>query len=170
MLPMSPVRTICSLAETEGFDKPKFMDVFAHLRPWFPFSPPGRSCRGVMSSIDPRHYPTRAYGQARDRRAFKPSARRSCPFARHPGSCDLEQPQSLLEPPDIITVQSTTRSVRASRLGSARLSKSASPTRSGGSFWQNYKFMNPATKKVEPKEMYCEMLNHTAVCGGVYSF
>jgi cytochrome c len=38
------------------------------------------------------------------------------------------------------------------------------------SFWQNYKFMNPATKKVEPKEMYCERLNETAVCGGVYSF
>ena len=38
------------------------------------------------------------------------------------------------------------------------------------SFWQNYKFMNPATKKVEPKEMYCEQLDETAVCGGVYSF
>jgi len=38
------------------------------------------------------------------------------------------------------------------------------------SFWQNYKFMNPATKKVEPKEMYCERLRETAVCGGIYSF
>ena len=38
------------------------------------------------------------------------------------------------------------------------------------SFWQNYKFMNPATKNVEPKEMYCERLSETAVCGGVYSF
>jgi len=37
------------------------------------------------------------------------------------------------------------------------------------SFWQNYKFMNPATKKVEPKQMYCERLNDTAICGGVYS-
>ena len=37
-------------------------------------------------------------------------------------------------------------------------------------FWQKYKFMNPATKKIEPKEMYCERLNDTAVCGGVYSF
>ena len=37
-------------------------------------------------------------------------------------------------------------------------------------FWQQYKFMNPATKKIEPKEMYCERLNETAVCGGVYSF
>jgi hypothetical protein len=24
------------------------------------------------------------------------------------------------------------------------------------------------TKKVEPKEMYCERLEQTAVCGGVY--
>jgi signal transduction histidine kinase len=38
------------------------------------------------------------------------------------------------------------------------------------SFWQNYKFMNPATKVVEPKQMYCERLDETAVCGGVYSF
>jgi cytochrome c len=38
------------------------------------------------------------------------------------------------------------------------------------SFWQSYKFMNPATKKVEPKQMYCERLHETAVCGGVYSF
>jgi signal transduction histidine kinase len=37
------------------------------------------------------------------------------------------------------------------------------------SFWQGYKFMNPVTKKVEPKQMYCERLNETAVCGGVYS-
>jgi len=37
-------------------------------------------------------------------------------------------------------------------------------------FWQKYKFMNPATKKIEPKEMYCERLNETAVCGGVYGF
>src|SRR5262245_29031112 len=36
------------------------------------------------------------------------------------------------------------------------------------SFWQNYKFMNPTTKKVERKQMYAERLNETAVCGGVY--
>ena len=36
------------------------------------------------------------------------------------------------------------------------------------SFWQNYKFINPVTKKIEPKEMYCERLDQTAVCGGVY--
>jgi signal transduction histidine kinase len=36
------------------------------------------------------------------------------------------------------------------------------------SFWQSYKFMNPVTKKVEPKQMYCERLEETAVCGGIY--
>lgn len=36
------------------------------------------------------------------------------------------------------------------------------------SFWQDYKFTNPVTKKVEPKSMYCERLDDTVVCGGVY--
>ena len=36
------------------------------------------------------------------------------------------------------------------------------------SFWQSYKFMNPVTHQVEPKSMYCERLEQTAVCGGVY--
>jgi cytochrome c len=36
------------------------------------------------------------------------------------------------------------------------------------SFWQSYKFMNPLTKTVEPKEMYCERLAKTVVCGGLY--
>jgi cytochrome c len=36
------------------------------------------------------------------------------------------------------------------------------------SFWQDYKFVNPVSKKVEPKQMYCERLENTAVCGGVY--
>jgi len=35
-------------------------------------------------------------------------------------------------------------------------------------FWQEYKFSNPVSKKVEPKVMYCEKLGETAVCGGVY--
>lgn len=39
----------------------------------------------------------------------------------------------------------------------------------GEPFWQSYKFTNPTTKKIEPKEMYCERLSETAVCGGVYS-
>ena len=37
------------------------------------------------------------------------------------------------------------------------------------SFWQNYKFVNPVEKKVEPKQMYCERVENTAVCGGIYS-
>ena len=40
--------------------------------------------------------------------------------------------------------------------------------RSKGQFWQDYKFTNPVTKKVEPKSMYCEKLDEVAVCGGVY--
>ncbi len=36
------------------------------------------------------------------------------------------------------------------------------------SFWQDYKFVNPTSKKVEPKEMYCERLENSAVCAGVY--
>jgi cytochrome c len=36
------------------------------------------------------------------------------------------------------------------------------------SFWQDYKFVNPVEKKVEPKQMYCERVENTAVCGGIY--
>lgn len=36
------------------------------------------------------------------------------------------------------------------------------------SFWQEYKFTNPENKKIEPKIMYCERLNETVVCGGIY--
>lgn len=36
------------------------------------------------------------------------------------------------------------------------------------SFWQDYKFTNPETKKIEPKTMYCEKLDDTVVCGGIY--
>lgn len=35
-------------------------------------------------------------------------------------------------------------------------------------FWQDYKFVNPTNKKIEPKQMYCERLAETAVCAGVY--
>lgn len=36
------------------------------------------------------------------------------------------------------------------------------------SFWQDYKFTNPENKKIEPKTMYCERLDQTVVCGGIY--
>jgi signal transduction histidine kinase len=40
--------------------------------------------------------------------------------------------------------------------------------KSKGTFWQDYKFTNPVTKKIEPKSMYCEKLEDMAVCGGIY--
>jgi cytochrome c len=36
------------------------------------------------------------------------------------------------------------------------------------SFWQEYKFTDPVTRKIEPKEMYCERLDDVVVCGGIY--
>jgi signal transduction histidine kinase len=39
---------------------------------------------------------------------------------------------------------------------------------SKGTFWQDYKFTNPTNKKIEPKTAYCEKLDDTAVCGGIY--
>lgn len=35
-------------------------------------------------------------------------------------------------------------------------------------FWQDYKFANPVTKKIEPKEAYCEPLEKEIVCAGAY--
>lgn len=40
--------------------------------------------------------------------------------------------------------------------------------KSQNSFWQRYKFPNPETKNIEPKLMYCEKLQETVVCGGIY--
>lgn len=35
-------------------------------------------------------------------------------------------------------------------------------------FWQEYKFTDPVTKRVLPKEMYCETVPGAVVCAGVY--
>lgn len=35
-------------------------------------------------------------------------------------------------------------------------------------FWQDYKFTNPVSKMVEPKQMYCEVAGGYALCGGIY--
>jgi cytochrome c len=35
-------------------------------------------------------------------------------------------------------------------------------------FWQDFKFLNPVTKKIEPKQMYCERADDLVVCGGIY--
>lgn len=36
------------------------------------------------------------------------------------------------------------------------------------SFWYDFKFVNPATKKIQVKDMYCETVTPTVVCAGVY--
>jgi hypothetical protein len=36
------------------------------------------------------------------------------------------------------------------------------------SFWYDFKFVNPATKKIQVKDQFCESLNQTVVCAGVY--
>ncbi|MGA2566763.1 MAG: cache domain-containing protein [Pseudolabrys sp.] len=35
-------------------------------------------------------------------------------------------------------------------------------------FWYDFKFVNPVTKKIQVKDMYCESLAPTTVCAGVY--
>jgi signal transduction histidine kinase len=40
--------------------------------------------------------------------------------------------------------------------------------RTRGAFWQEYKFTNPETRRIEPKRMYCERVADLVVCGGIY--
>jgi signal transduction histidine kinase len=35
-------------------------------------------------------------------------------------------------------------------------------------FWQDYKFTDPLTKTVQPKQAYCEKVGNLIVCGGIY--
>lgn len=52
--------------------------------------------------------------------------------------------------------------------GKAFVKERVELAQSKGTFWQDYKFTNPVTKKIEPKSMYCEKLNDAVVCGGIY--
>jgi hypothetical protein len=52
--------------------------------------------------------------------------------------------------------------------GKAFVKERVDLAQSQGTFWQDYKFTNPVSKKIEPKQMYCEKLDDTVVCGGVY--
>ena len=52
--------------------------------------------------------------------------------------------------------------------GKAFVKERVELAQSQGTFWQDYKFTNPVTKKIEPKQMYCEKLDDVAVCGGIY--
>jgi cytochrome c len=35
-------------------------------------------------------------------------------------------------------------------------------------FWQAYQYTHPETRRIEPKRMYCERLDDSVVCAGVY--
>ncbi|HZD91467.1 MAG TPA: cache domain-containing protein [Pseudolabrys sp.] len=35
-------------------------------------------------------------------------------------------------------------------------------------FWQDYKFVNPVSKKIEPKQAYCERVDQSIICSGIY--
>jgi len=52
--------------------------------------------------------------------------------------------------------------------GKAFVKERVDLAQSKGTFWQDYKFTNPTTKKIEPKAMYCEKLDDSVLCGGVY--
>lgn len=52
--------------------------------------------------------------------------------------------------------------------GKAFVQERVELAKSKGKFWQDYKFTDPVTKKVLPKEMYCEKAVDVVVCGGVY--
>jgi len=52
--------------------------------------------------------------------------------------------------------------------GKAFVKERVDMAKTHASFWQDYKFTNPENKKIEPKSMYCEKLDDTVVCGGIY--
>ena len=52
--------------------------------------------------------------------------------------------------------------------GKAFVQERVDMAKANPTFWQDYKFTNPVTKKIEPKSMYCERLEDSVVCGGVY--
>lgn len=52
--------------------------------------------------------------------------------------------------------------------GKAFVKERIDQAKAKASFWQDYKFTDPITHKVQPKSTYCERLNETAVCVGIY--
>jgi hypothetical protein len=52
--------------------------------------------------------------------------------------------------------------------GKAFVKERVEPARSRSTFWHDYQFINPVTRKIEPKRMYCERLDEVVVCGGIY--
>lgn len=52
--------------------------------------------------------------------------------------------------------------------GKAFVKERVDLAKKGQPFWQEYKFANPVTARIEPKAMYCQPLEELIVCGGVY--
>ena len=52
--------------------------------------------------------------------------------------------------------------------GKAFVKERVEMAKKGSPFWQEYKFNNPVSGKIEPKAMYCQPLEDMIVCGGVY--
>lgn len=44
----------------------------------------------------------------------------------------------------------------------------AALARKQSSFWYDFKFVNPVTKKIQVKDMYCEVVDTARVCSGIY--
>ena len=52
--------------------------------------------------------------------------------------------------------------------GKAFVKERVEMAQTNSSYWQDYKFTDPVTKKIEPKTTYCERLEASVVCGGIY--
>jgi signal transduction histidine kinase len=52
--------------------------------------------------------------------------------------------------------------------GKAWIKERVELARTKPKFWHDYKFTDPVTKKVLPKSTYCERVEATAVCVGIY--
>lgn len=52
--------------------------------------------------------------------------------------------------------------------GKAFVKERVDLAKSKGTFWQSYKFTDPLTKKVLPKEAYCQKSGELILCAGVY--
>ena len=52
--------------------------------------------------------------------------------------------------------------------GKAFVEERVTLAKAKASFWQDYKFTDPLTKKVLPKQAYCEKADSVIVCTGIY--
>lgn len=52
--------------------------------------------------------------------------------------------------------------------GKAFIAERMTLAKGNPTFWQDYKYRNPDSGKIEPKRMYCERLDDMVVCGGIY--